>query len=93
MCAKGHSNKSIDCELQNNYDQSYSHSYADDNDKSYEDSFSEEENTGYNSGHLKGKQEGYKRGYVNRKKKQITTMAITTVVADKPTRKDSLCLT
>lgn len=57
------SNESIDCELQNNYDQGYDRGYADGKDEGYEDGYSEGESNGYNEGYEDGKQDGYYDGY------------------------------
>lgn len=56
------SNESIDCELQNNYDQGYDRGYADGKDEGYEDGYSEGEDDGYSKGYEDGKQDGYYDG-------------------------------
>lgn len=56
------SNESIDCELQNNYDQGYDRGYADGKDEGYEDGYSEGESNGYNNGYEDGKKDGYYDG-------------------------------
>ena len=56
-------NESIDCEIQNNYDQGYSRGYADGKDEGYEDGYSEGESNGYEEGYGAGKQEGFNHGY------------------------------
>lgn len=61
------SNESIDCELQNNYDQGYDRGYADGKDEGYEDGFSEGEDTGYGNGYEKGYEDGKKDGFFNGK--------------------------
>ena len=57
------SNESIDCELQNNYDQGYDRGYADGKDEGYDDGYSEGESTGYDNGYADGKKDGYYDGY------------------------------
>ena len=52
------SNESIDCELQNNYDQGY----ADEKDEGYDDGYSEGEDDGYEEGYEDGKKDGYYEG-------------------------------
>ena len=56
------SNESIDCELQNNYDQGYDRGYADGKDEGYEDGYSEGEDNGYSNGYEDGKKDGYYDG-------------------------------
>ena len=53
------SNESIDCELQNNYDQGYDRGYADGKDKGYDDGYSEGKDEGYDSGYEDGKKDGF----------------------------------
>lgn len=57
------SNESIDCELQNNYDQGYDRGYdrgyADGKDEGYDDGYSEGKDEGYDSGYEDGKKDGF----------------------------------
>ena len=53
------SNESIDCELQNNYDQGYDCGYADGKDEGYDDGYSEGKDDGYDSGYEDGKKDGF----------------------------------
>ena len=52
------SNESIDCELQNNYDQGYSRGYADGKDEGYEE--------GYSEGGIKCYEKSYEAGKKDR---------------------------
>lgn len=53
------SNESIDCELQNNYDQGYDRGYADGKDEGYDSGYED----GKKDGFFDGKEAGYNSGY------------------------------